>query len=163
MTSVQSSSAPDLAPDIEVQRACRSPRAPASHRLRAFARAAMAATGRQGELTVRIVDEVESADLNSRYRGKPGPTNVLSFPLAASDPAGQFCFGDLAVCAPVVSREAREQGKTVEAHWAHMLVHGVLHLAGYDHQTDDQAQSMEDLERRILRGLGFGDPYAGDA
>ncbi|HLW73667.1 MAG TPA: rRNA maturation RNase YbeY [Gammaproteobacteria bacterium] len=112
------------------------------------------------ELSIRIVGEAESAELNSRYRGKPGPTNVLSFP--AELPAGVplNALGDLVICAPVVAREAAAQGKAPEAHWAHMVVHGCLHLAGFDHEDDAQAAEMEPLETIILAELGYPDPYA---
>ena len=111
------------------------------------------------ELTIRVTDELESAELNSRYRNKKGPTNVLSFPF--EDPPGVVTdmLGDLVICAPVVQHEADEQGKPIEAHWAHMLIHGVLHLCGYDHIDPDQADEMETLETGILTGLGYSPPY----
>lgn len=111
------------------------------------------------ELVIRIVDEEESRALNQRYRGKDKPTNVLSFPFEA--PPGVPCnhLGDLVVCAPVVEQEAREQHKPLEAHWTHMIVHGVLHLMGHDHQNDDLAKQMEHLEAEILGRLGVSDPY----
>jgi probable rRNA maturation factor len=114
------------------------------------------------ELTIRIVDTDEGAALNQRYRGRPGPTNVLSFPF--EPPPGIDgpwpLLGDLVVCAPVVAQEAAEQGKTAESHFAHMVVHGVLHLLGHDHQDPAEAESMETLESVILAGLGFPPPYA---
>ncbi|HEX5420668.1 MAG TPA: rRNA maturation RNase YbeY [Gammaproteobacteria bacterium] len=116
----------------------------------------------QGELTVRVVDEAESAELNGRYRGRSGPTNVLSFP-ADFDlpvPAGERRpLGDLVICAPVVAREAEEQGKGLEAHWAHIVIHGTLHLGGYDHEEEADADVMEGREREILAAFGFEDPY----
>jgi probable rRNA maturation factor len=128
------------------------------------------------ELTIRVVGAAESRRLNRTWRQKDKPTNVLSFPV---DPAGVSIeasgagafgpgsgapvLGDLAICAPVVAREAREQGKTARAHWAHMVIHGVLHLLGYDHENDRQARRMESLEARILGELGYPDPYAADA
>jgi probable rRNA maturation factor len=110
-------------------------------------------------LSVRVVDAQEITELNQRYRSKSGPTNVLSFPF--EDPPGVDSdeLGDVVVCAPVVEREALEQGKTTEEHWAHMVVHGVLHLCGYDHIEDDDAEKMENEETRILTGLGFPAPY----
>jgi probable rRNA maturation factor len=134
--------------------------------LRVWARHALGNAAR-GELTVRIVDEAESAALNSRYRGKHGPTNVLSFgadePLDPPEAAGAelLPLGDLVICAAVVQREARAQGKPAPAHWAHMVVHGVLHLQGYDHETAGEAATMEARERELLAGLGFPDPYSG--
>ncbi|WP_303903355.1 rRNA maturation RNase YbeY [Thiohalomonas denitrificans] len=112
------------------------------------------------QLTVRVVDEAESTALNGRYRGKHKPTNVLSFPFEAP-PGVEFpLLGDLVICAPIVEREAMEQGKGQEAHWAHMVVHGCLHLLGYDHVDPAEAETMEALERRILASLGYRDPYA---
>lgn len=244
---------------IEVQNVSGSNRIPSEQLLRSWALAAFTASGDAaapqeppaaatgGELTIRIVGERESADLNSRYRGKRGPTNVLAFladapaapaaesgasqgdeppredriaelpvandnpgntrprgergtlhlrerdgntlgaaesapPSAATDvdvqPAPSEAaadnatdngnasgsdalpLGDLVICAPVLAREAREQRKQFEAHWAHIVIHGVLHLLGYDHETDEQAGVMEERERKILAALGFPDPYA---
>lgn len=110
-------------------------------------------------LTIRVTDENEVAELNSRYRNMTGSTNVLSFPF--EDPPGIVTdiLGDLVICAPVVDREAHEQGKAAEAHWAHMLIHGVLHLCGYDHIDPRQAGEMEALETAIITGLGFPPPY----
>lgn len=121
----------------------------------------------RGEVTVRIVDEDESRTLNNTYRGKDSATNVLSFPVDLDDfsdlPIDQVFdtppLGDLVICAPVIAREAAEQGKPLEAHWAHMLVHGLLHLIGYDHNEDHEAEVMEALETRLLLQLGFAAPY----
>jgi len=231
---------------IAVQDASGGARFPAEDRLRSWVLAAVAgppegeaAPPAAGEVLIRIVGTQESAQLNARYRGKRGPTNVLAFlsdlpetpsgqsanaigegaiadgpsagragngqsagdgqgapgpdsdpppaePAAAAGdapqrvltlpqrdaPAGDapaagaaaapdsLPLGDLVICAPVVSREAREQRKSFEAHWAHIVVHGVLHLLGFDHETEEQAQTMEDRERKILASLGFRDPYA---
>lgn len=113
----------------------------------------------QGELTVRIVDRPESQRLNRNYRGKDKPTNVLSFPFEAPEHLPSHYLGDLVICAPIVTAEAREQGKSVISHWAHMVIHGMLHLQGYDHQTDSQATEMEQLEQQIMANLGYPDPY----
>lgn len=113
----------------------------------------------EAEVSLYIVDEAESQELNSQYRGKDKPTNVLSFPADIPEEVGIPLLGDLVVCAPVVEREAQEQGKTLEAHWAHMLVHGSLHLLGFDHINDDEAETMEALETEIITGLGFPAPY----
>ena len=120
-----------------------------------------------GELVVRIVDEAESAALNRSYLGKNGPTNVLAFPVGDSPLPGEHAspgeptaLGDLAICAAVVAREAAEQGKVLRAHWAHMVVHGCLHLRGYDHMSAAEAAVMEARERELLAGLGIADPYA---
>jgi len=111
------------------------------------------------EVTLRIVDEPEGHELNHQYRGKDYPTNVLSFPFEAPPGVELGLLGDLVICAGVVEREAREQGKTPEAHWAHLLIHGMLHLQGYDHQDPDEAETMENLEVHLLAELGFPDPY----
>lgn len=146
---------------VLVQRAVKPAWLPGTAAIRRWA-AAAAGAGRGGEITVRIVDEAESAALNQRYRGKTGPTNVLSFPaeldvpLPGDEPPP---LGDIVVCAPVVEREAAEQGKTLEAHFAHLVVHGALHLVGYDHEEDADAEIMEAREREILAEFGFGDPY----
>ena len=110
------------------------------------------------EQTIRIVDEVESAALNKQYRGKEGPTNVLSFP-GDNHLLDYDYLGDLVLCAPIVAQEAKDQGKLLDAHWAHLIVHGMLHLQGYDHQTEDDAATMESLEVKILSTLGYGNPY----
>lgn len=111
-----------------------------------------------GEVCVRVVDADESRMLNATYRGADQPTNVLSFP-AGIDLPEALLWGDVVVCAPVVRREAAEQGKRYEDHFAHMVVHGVLHLFGYDHQTAAEADVMERLEQEILDRFGIGDPY----
>ena len=110
------------------------------------------------ELSIRIVDSAESAELNSHYRHKQGSTNILSFPVPAELHQAPL-LGDLAICAEVVAREAGEQHKTLDAHWAHLTVHGVLHLCGYDHEEEQAAVVMEDIERKILAQLGYNDPY----
>jgi probable rRNA maturation factor len=111
------------------------------------------------ELVIRLVDEAESRQLNHTYRGKESPTNVLSFPFEAPPEVATPLLGDLVICVPVVAREAREQGKALEYHWAHMVIHGLLHLLGYDHQTDEEAQLMESRERELLRQLHFPSSY----
>ncbi|CAG1007179.1 Endoribonuclease YbeY [Burkholderiales bacterium] len=142
---------------IELQNASSSTQLPTEADL---VRWAKAATNKdEAEIVVRVVDGEESAELNSHYRGKSGPTNVLSFPFEAPPGVETDILGDLVVCAPVVEREAREQGKDLPAHWAHMVVHGVLHLQGYDHIGEDEAVIMETEEIAILHGLGFPNPY----
>ena len=113
----------------------------------------------ESEVTVRLVDEAESHELNLTYRGKDKPTNVLSFPFEAPPGIELPLLGDLIICRQVVEQEAAEQGKSVEAHWAHMVVHGSLHLLGYDHIEDDEAEEMESLETEIMLALGYEDPY----
>jgi probable rRNA maturation factor len=110
-------------------------------------------------VSLKIVSATESQQLNHEYRGKDHPTNVLSFPAELPAELDLPLLGDLAICAEVVAREAAEQGKPLQAHWAHMLVHGVLHLLGYDHLTDSEAETMESREVVILESLGFADPY----
>ena len=110
------------------------------------------------EQTIRVVSEAESQALNSQFRGKDQATNVLSFP-SDDDYLEYDCLGDLVICVPVVETEALLQGKTCEAHWAHMVVHGMLHLQGFDHQNDEEAQAMEQLEIKILSILGYTSPY----
>lgn len=111
------------------------------------------------EVTIRIVGALESQALNHEYRGKDKPTNVLSFPFEALAGITVPLAGDLIICAPVVEKEAHEQHKTSEAHWAHMVIHGMLHLQGYDHIEDNDAEVMEALEIRLLSQLGFNNPY----
>ena len=136
---------------------------PAALSLRRWAAAALAGARRRAaaELTIRIVGAAEGRALNHRYRGHDHATNVLSF--TAGQPPGLHLplLGDLVICAPVVAREAREQGKLQAAHYAHLPVHGVLHLLGHDHQDAAAARRMEALETRVLAGLGISDPYAG--
>lgn len=134
--------------------------APATGQMQAWAEATLSAAQYQSEeLTVRVTDEAESAQLNERYRDKPGPTNVLSFPFEAPADIHTGFLGDLVICAPVVESEAAEQDKVLEAHWAHMIVHGVLHLCGYDHMNDRDAHDMEQLETDIMLKLGYNNPY----
>lgn len=132
---------------------------PAAEDFRRWAQAALGERANGTEMTLRIVDEAEGRELNRSYRGKDYATNVLSFPAELPEDLGLQLLGDLVLCAPVVTREAGEQGKAPEAHWAHLTVHGCLHLLGFDHQTDNEAEAMEALETEILRRLGYPDPY----
>ncbi|MEN8166118.1 MAG: rRNA maturation RNase YbeY [Pseudomonadota bacterium] len=145
--------------EVEVQIATESEELPTEEDLLLWVRAALLDREAPAELVIRIVDEPESRQLNHDYRGKESPTNVLSFPFQAPPEVPSELLGDLVICAPLVAKESREQGKQVWAHWAHMVVHGVLHLQGYDHQTDAEAERMEGLERTILQRLHFSDPY----
>jgi probable rRNA maturation factor len=111
------------------------------------------------ELTVRLVDGEEMSELNHQYRHKQGPTNVLSFPFENPPGVSSGILGDIVICAPVVRCEAREQEKTVLSHWAHMVIHGALHLQGYDHENEQDALEMEAQETRIMMQLGFPEPY----
>lgn len=131
-----------------------------------WARAALAAGRQTGlpaarriVLAVRVVGAARSRSLNARYRRRDRPTNVLSFEGAGRLPDGSLHLGELVIAAPVVAREARRQGKTLPAHWAHLTVHGVLHLLGFDHERPGEARKMEATEIQILDRLGFSDPY----
>lgn len=132
---------------------------PTEEQIVQWATAAVQPEGDEVEMTVRIVDEAESHELNLTYRGKDRPTNVLSFPFECPDEVELPLLGDLVICRQVVEREAAEQEKPLMSHWAHMVVHGSLHLLGYDHIEDDEAEEMESLETQIMQGLGFDDPY----
>jgi probable rRNA maturation factor len=144
---------------LEVQRQIDDAGLPTDHLFTDWAEAALSRQQADAELVIRIVDEAESRQLNREYRGKDRPTNVLSFPFEAPAVVPSDLLGDLVICAQVVSSEAQQQGKIVTAHWAHMVVHGVLHLLGHDHQEEQEAIEMERLEAQILMGLGFDDPY----
>lgn len=126
---------------------------------RAAGDAALASQGREGEVSVLLTDDAAVRDLNDEFRGKDQPTNVLSFP-ATENPEG--FLGDVALAYGVCAREAAEQGKALADHLQHLVVHGVLHLLGYDHEDDAEAEGMEALERTILAGLGIADPYAAE-
>jgi probable rRNA maturation factor len=149
---------------IQIQIATSRARIPHANSLRAWARAAIPSAGYA--ICIRVVGSAESRKLNRQWRGKDKPTNVLSFPYSefpASDqrPGASWpiVVGDLVLCAPVVTREAREQGKPAQAHWAHMVVHGLLHLQGHDHVKNRDAKRMEASEVEILSGLGYPNPY----
>lgn len=128
-------------------------------KLRHWARAALAGRRRDAELSIRIVDAAESRALNRRYRAKDKPTNVLAFPAELPPELELPLLGDLVICREVVEAEAAAQAKPLNAHWAHMVVHGTLHLVGYDHETAGEAATMESLEAEILAALGWPDPY----
>jgi probable rRNA maturation factor len=150
---------------LEVSIAYAAPRkgVPSPASFRAWVAAALDSRIREADLAIRVVDEEEGRALNRHYRGRDYATNVLSFPAEMPEglPEGVHLplLGDLVICAPVVAREAAEQGKTPRAHYAHLTVHGALHLLGWDHEDDADAHAMEALERTILAGLGIADPY----
>ena len=147
---------------VEVQLASAVNDVPKAREIQIWADTALEEVADDGEppdLCVRVVDNEESVALNSRFRGIDEPTNVLSFP-AQVDLPGKNIYGDVVICASVVCSEAADQGKSVCDHYAHMVVHGVLHLAGYDHQQDQDAELMEALEIKILERVGVADPYA---
>lgn len=149
--------------EVVVQLACDEDDLPDPAKLRTWARAAVGKQREHAELTIRVVGEGEIAELNERYRKKSGVTNVLSFPFDAPEEVDIPLLGDIVICAPVVRREAGEQSKSVNAHWAHMVVHGTLHLLGFDHDKPSEAQEMEAMETRILADLGFDNPYESQA
>lgn len=150
--------------ELEVSYAARRPWAPSRVQFGSWVAAALAAAGVPAApgpvaLSVRIVGTARSRSLNARYRRKHHPTNVLSFAGAGRSPDGRNFLGELVICAPVVAREARLQEKTRLSHWAHMTVHGVLHLLGHDHQRPREARKMAAAEVQILDRLGFSNPY----
>lgn len=132
---------------------------PAAISFRRWAAAALDGRIREADLAIRVVDDREGRSLNRHYRGKDYPTNVLSFPADLPEGVKLPLLGDLVICAPVVAREAAEQNKKLNAHYAHLTVHGILHLLGWDHEDDREAECMEQLEREILATLGIADPY----
>ena len=145
---------------VEVQRACAAGGLPPQHQMRAWIAHAVVRRRKRASIGLRLVDAAEGAALNERWRGKSGPTNVLSFPASGLEKVAPEILGDIVLCVPVLKAEARAQRKTIAAHCAHLLVHGSLHLLGMDHQDEAQARRMEQLERRLLAELGFPDPYA---
>lgn len=151
---------------VDLQVTCAAPELPSVERIRQLFDAAVREHGQptDGEVGVRVVDGDEMSELNRSYRGKHRPTNVLAFPAALGDlpglPAEDARYlGDLVICAPVVLREAAEQGKPIGSHWAHLLVHGLLHLLGHDHESEVEAERMEALEIRALDRCGIENPY----
>lgn len=144
---------------LDLQLASTAENLPAEARVQQWLEAAILPFQAEAEVTVRIVDNDESQQLNFAYRGKDNPTNVLSFPFQCPPGIELPLLGDLVICAPVVATEATEQHKSLQAHWAHMVIHGCLHLLGYDHINDDDAVQMEAEEITILHKLGITNPY----
>lgn len=138
---------------LTVQYISKLPEVPNRHQFRKWVKAALTESA---EIVVRIVDQEEGQSLNQRFRGKPYPTNVLTFTYDDSLPLA----GDIVLCAPVVISEAQEQHKRIEAHYAHLTIHGVLHLQGYDHETESEAEIMEQIESRLMIQLGYPNPYS---
>jgi probable rRNA maturation factor len=145
---------------VDIQMASASEEAPDPQSIERWIGAAIGDQRESTELSVRIVDAEEGKALNEQFRGSTGATNVLSFPFENESPQPLPLIGDIVICAPVVAKEAREQNKALNAHWAHMMIHGVLHLLGYDHQNENDANLMESLETKIMQGLGFPPPYS---
>lgn len=144
--------------DVEVQRASDSDLIPMDRSLQCWAKLALDDYA-EACLTIRVVDEEESADLNQRFRSRPGPTNVLSFAADVPPEVDLPLLGDVVICAPLVVAEATGQLKDLQAHWAHLVIHGVLHLIGFDHQCEVDTAVMEAREIALLAKLGFPDPY----
>lgn len=142
---------------VALQHASREKGLPTDEDFQRWAQAAL--QPESAEVVIRIVDEEESRQLNRDYRGRDKPTNVLSFPFEAPPEVAMEHLGDLVICAPVVAEEAARQGKPLQHHWAHMVVHGMLHLQGYDHQNQEEAEQMESLEQKLLEDMGIPDPY----
>lgn len=134
---------------------------PKASLLRKWAKEALAKKLNSADMTIRIVDKNEMAHLNATYRHKNKPTNVLSFPLTIPShiPLSYPLLGDVIICAEIVNLEAQEQHKSSHAHWAHMVIHGVFHLLGFDHKTNREAKIMESLETKTMQTLGFANPY----
>ena len=143
--------------NIAIQCASHLPNIPGDRLFRKWIAAALLAHAKPAELTLRIVNAAEGRNLHSAFRGKDYATNVLTF--VYHEKKSAILMGDLVLCAPIVAREAREQGKSLAAHYAHLTVHGVLHLAGFDHETEKDAKVMEAREVRVLAELGFANPY----
>ena len=149
--------------ELDLQLATQASDLPAEAQLRHWVELALHQRTADSELTIRLVDAEEGQELNRTYRHKDYATNVLSFPAEVPDGLLDIpLLGVLVICVPVVEREAREQNKTLEAHWAHLVIHGCLHLLGYDHIDDEEAEEMEGLERQLLAELGYPDPYRDD-
>lgn len=144
---------------IDLQSVFVAPNLPDLQQLQMWVDAVLTDTSRDNEVVIRIVDEQESQALNEQYRHKQGPTNILSFPIDVPDGIELDLLGDLVICAPVVAKEAKEQQKALMDHWAHIVIHGVLHLLGYDHIDDDDADEMESKEVALLNQLHINNPY----
>lgn len=151
-----------MAIDLSLQIASDEKTLPHPAQFREWVTVALAGRVDTGELTIRVVDEEESAALNKQYRQKEGPTNVLSFPYNPIPGLASRLLGDIVICAPIVTKEAALHKSDLLAQWAHMVIHGILHLLGYDHETDEEALEMEQLETNLLMQLGFPPPYDGE-
>lgn len=148
---------------LDIQIACSDEsELPSAENMQLWVDTALSVYSKDAELTIRIVDSEESQQLNHQYRDKNKPTNVLSFPFEVPDGVELSLLGDLVICADVVKAEASEQNKPLAAHWAHMIIHGCLHLLGYDHIREDDAEEMEALEVKLLASLNINNPYIAD-
>lgn len=144
---------------LDLQRIVVSDNLPTDQQFQQWVDAALAHTNKDFELTIRLVDENESQTLNNEYRHKNKPTNVLSFPFEVPEGIELNLLGDIIICVSVVENEANDQHKPLHDHWAHMVTHGCLHLLGYDHISDEEAEEMESLEIEILKKTGIDNPY----
>jgi probable rRNA maturation factor len=145
--------------ELDIQHACDAEHIPSTAQLQSWVETALGHYKKDFELTIRLVEISESQALNLQYREKDKPTNVLSFPFEVPEGIELNLLGDLVICADVVAKESHEQCKELNHHWAHMVIHGCLHLLGYDHIDDDEATEMETLETRLLKELNISDPY----
>ena len=148
-----------MKPEVTIQSVTDSNMIPSEENIKQWIYSAINELSETKELTVRIVDEAESAELNQSWRNKAGPTNVLSFPYDDNGFEHSNLLGDLVICAPILEQEAKQQNKALEAHWAHIIIHGSLHLLGYDHINSTDAEIMESKEKIIMANLGYDDPY----
>ena len=145
--------------EVDVQNATDCPDLPDQSQIKLWVETTLKGLKKNAELSIRIVDKDEGTQLNERWRKSQGPTNVLSFPYEGESEIAPDLLGDIVICAPVVAREAQEQNKSLHAHWAHMVIHGVLHLSDYDHINQQDADCMENLEIKILDELNYNNPY----
>lgn len=144
---------------VEIQLASKSKFIPDQQQFQNWVDAVLTDESQHSEIVIRVIDEDEMIEFNQQYRHKSGPTNILSFPFEAPDSVESDLLGDLLVCAPVIETESKQQNKPLENHWAHIIVHGVLHLIGYDHINDMDAEEMEALEVMILKTITINNPY----
>jgi probable rRNA maturation factor len=144
--------------EVEVQRETSNSSVPSDQQFEQWATAALQGHG-ESELVIRVVDQEESRRLNEQFASRNKATNVLSFPAGLPPSIGLALLGDIVICAALVEREAEQQNKSIVAHWAHLTIHGILHLLGHDHQSDQEAANMEALETSLVQSFGFPDPY----
>lgn len=144
---------------LDIQVATEFPGIPGEQQFQHWVDTVLTDQSQDSEIVIRLVDDAESAELNQTYRHKQGPTNILSFPFEAPEGVDMDLLGDLVICAPLIEREAAQQNKLPEHHWAHITIHGVLHLLGYDHVEENDAEEMEALEIKLLNMLNIANPY----
>ncbi|MCF6203383.1 MAG: rRNA maturation RNase YbeY [Methylococcaceae bacterium] len=144
---------------VDVQIVSQSGQLPSQEKFQYWIDAVLSDNAKDSEIVIRVIDEADMIQFNKQYRGKKGGTNILSFPFDVPDAIESDLLGDLLICAPIVEKEALAQHKKIEHHWAHMVVHGVLHLLGYDHVENEEAEEMEGLEVNILKKIKIKNPY----